>query len=95
MPLNLRHQTAAEFGARFWLAVRSAQQDRDKARLHRLVWWLLTSIAAGDITDSGARATFNTAFDRSLTAAQWTNFKTSKLQPMADRYAALVSEPDL
>lgn len=95
MALALAHQTAAEFAARFWQSVLFAQQFGDKQRLHRLVWWLLQRIAAGDITDAGARTTFNSAFGRSLTAAQWTTFKSSRLQPIADRYAALISEGEL
>lgn len=95
MALNLAHQTDAEFAARFWAAVLDAQQSGNKTRLHRLIWWLLQRIAAGDITDAGARVTFNTAFGRSLSAAQWTTFKTSRLQPIADRYAAVLAEEAL
>lgn len=95
MALVLNHQTAAEFAARFWSSVLEAQRSADKVRLHRLVWWLLQRIAAGDITDAGARTTFNTAFNRALTAAQWNTFKSSRLQPIADRYAATLAEADL
>ncbi|MCM2311329.1 MAG: hypothetical protein NDI84_08000 [Steroidobacteraceae bacterium] len=94
MALNLQHQTAAEFAARYWAMVLAAQQS-DRLRFHRLIWWLLARIAAGDITDAGARTTFNSVFGRSLTAAQWTSFKTSRLQPIADRYASYLAEPDL
>lgn len=95
MALVLSHQTAAEFAARFWASALDAQRSGDKQRLHRLIWWLLARITAGDITDAGARATFNAATGRSLTSGQWTTFKTARLQPIADRYAATLAEADL
>lgn len=66
MALTLKHQTAAEFIARFREAYRSA----DKERLARLAKWLLERIAAGDITDTQARNAFG------LTLAQWNTKKT-------------------
>lgn len=91
MALNLRHQTAAEFAARFWLRVMHAQVN-DKVRFGKLCAWLIARINAGDITDAQARNSFNSVFDRSLTAGQWTTLKTSRIQPAADRYNAMMAE---
>jgi len=66
MALNLNHQTASEFIARF----REAYRRGNKERLAKLAKWLLAKIAAGDITDTQARNAFE------LTAPQWTTKKT-------------------
>jgi len=91
LALNLQHQTAAEFAARFWLRVRRAQ-DTDKVLFGKLCAWLIARITAGDITDVQARTSFNTVFGRSLTAGQWTTLKTSRIQPAGDRYNAMRAE---
>lgn len=91
MALNLRHQTAAQFAARFWAAVRVA----DKLEFSRLMWWLTRRLVAGDLTDTQARNSFNTAFGRSLTAQQWTALRTSRITPAHDRYAAILAEGEL
>jgi hypothetical protein len=95
MALNLSHQTGAEFALRFWARVQRARRQGDQAEYHRLIQWLLAKIAAADITDAQARTAFNSAFGRALTAAQWTTLKTSRLQPMATRHAAMLAEGDL
>ncbi len=94
MALNLKHQTAAEFALRFWTKVQQAQRE-DKVLFGKLCAWLMEKIAAGDITDAQARTTFNTVFGRSLTSVQWTALKTSRLQPAADRYNAMLAEGSL
>ena len=66
MALLLKHQTAAQFIARF----REAYRNADRERLVQLARFILARIAAGDITDAQCRNAFN------LTAAQWTNLKT-------------------
>lgn len=91
MALNLRHQTAGEFAARFWARVRQA----DKIEFARLMWWLTRRLVAGDITDAQARNSFNAAFNRSLTAQQWTNLRASRITPAHDRYAAILAEGEL
>lgn len=93
--LTLVYQTAAEFAARFWAKVRNTYQGGDKITFARLIWWLIERINDGSITDAGARTTFNTAYNRSLTAGQWTTFKTDTLTPIHDRWAALQSQADL
>lgn len=93
MALTLREQTTAQFAGRFFRDLAAARGN--KLELHRRVWVLLERIAAGDVTDAQARAAFNAEFGRSLTALQWTTFKTSKLQPMHDRYAQMMAEADL
>lgn len=91
MALNLRHQTAAEFAARFWSRVRAA----DKIEFARLMWWLTRRLVAGDLTDAQARSSFNAAFGRSLTAQQWTTLRANRITPAHDRYAAMLAEGDL
>lgn len=92
MALNLQHQTAAEFAARFWAAVQKAYQDGDKSQYGRLLYWLERKLVAGDITDTQARNSFNVAFSRTLNAAQWTTLRTSRIKIAHDRYAAMLSE---
>ena len=91
MALNLRHQTPAQFAAKFWERVRAA----DKLEFSRLMYWLTRRIVAGDLTDLQARNSFNTAFGRSLTAQQWTTLRASRITPAHDRYAAMLAEGDL
>ena len=94
MALNLQHQTAAEFANRFWAAVQAAR-GRDQIEYGRLLWWLTRKLVAGDLTDTQARNSFNTAFNRSLTAGQWTTLRGSRITPAHDRYAAMLAEGDL
>jgi len=91
MALNLRHQTAAEFAARFWARVRAA----DKLEFTRLMYWLTRRLVAGDLTDTQARNSFNTAFGRNLNATQWTNLRNNRITPAHDRYAAMLAEGEL
>jgi len=91
MALNLRHQTPAQFAARFWAAVRAA----DKLEFSRLMYWLTRRLVAGDLTDTQARNSFNAAFGRSLTAQQWTTLRANRITPAHDRYAAILAEGDL
>ena len=91
MALNLRHQSPAEFAARFWERARAA----DKLEFSRLMYWLTRRLVAGDLTDTQARNSFNTAFGRSLTAQQWTNLRASRITPAHDRYAAILAEGEL
>ena len=95
MALNLRHQTASEFAARFWQAVRAVRAAGNQIEYTRLMYWLERRLVAGDITDLGARTTFNTAFGRNLNATQWTTLRTSRIKAAHDRYAAMLAEADL
>ena len=95
MALNLQHQTAAEFAARFWRAVRAAYASGDKIPFCRLLYWLERRLVAGDITDTGARTTYNDAFGKALTAGQWTTLRTNRIKPAHDRYAAMLAEGEL
>ena len=95
MPMSLSHQTAAEFSARFWKRVIEAKQASNQVVYCRLLHWLTEKLIAGDITDAQARASFNAAFGRALTAGQWTTLRTSKITPAHDRYAAMLAEGDL
>jgi hypothetical protein len=91
MALNLRHQTAAQFAARFWERVRAA----DRLEFTRLMYWLTRRLVAGDLTDTQARNSFNAAFGRSLTAGQWTTLRSNRITPAHDRYAAMLAEGEL
>lgn len=93
-PFALKYQSAGEFGARFWRRVQQAQ-GQDRLRFARLVWWLIERINAGDITDAGARASYNAAFGRALTLPEWAALKATRLTPIHDRYAALDAEGSL
>lgn len=92
MALNLRHQTAAEFAARFWARLQAAYQAGDKLTYHRMVWWIWTRVQAGDLTSDQVRQSFNAAFNRSLNTAQWNSLVTTRFVPMKDRYLALLAE---
>lgn len=91
MALNLRHQSAAQFAAKFWARVQAA----DKLEFAKLMYWLTRRIVAGDLTDAQARVSFNTAFNRTLTAGQWTTLRSSRITPAHDRYAAMLAEGEL
>ena len=78
MPIALKHQTAAQFIARFREAYRSA----DKERLAQLCKWLLARIAAGDITDTQARNAFG------MTVNQW-NTKKTQMTDLVAKYDAV------
>jgi hypothetical protein len=88
MALNLRHQTPAQFAARFWARAR----DADRVEFSRLMYWLTRRLVAGDLTDTQARNSFNTAFGRSLTAQQWTTLRANRITPAHDRWAAILAE---
>ena len=92
MALNLRHQTAGQFAARFWGRLQDAYQRGDKLTYHRMVWWLWARIQAGDLTSDQVRLSFNAAFNRTLTTPQWNSLVTTRLVPIKDRYLALLAE---
>lgn len=95
MALNLKHQTPAEFATRFWAKLRTAYQNGDKLTYHRMVWWIWARVQAGDLTNDQVRVSFNNAYGRNLTVAQWNSFVTSRLIPIKDRYLAMLAEGDL
>jgi hypothetical protein len=92
MALNLQHQTPEQFALRFWNRLRAAFESGDKERYHRMVWWLWQRIQDGDLTSAQARLSYNQAFNKSLTALQWTNTVVPKLTAAKDRYAAWLAE---
>lgn len=95
MAIELKHQTAAQFAARFWQRVQRAYAAGDKYEWHRLIWWLWRRVTDGDITNDGARLSFNDAFGRSLNSTQWDAFVQTKLVPIKDRYLVMLAEEDL
>ena len=107
MALTLRHQTAAQFAARFWAKLRAlyvastasglsdSAKTEAKTEYSRMIWWLYGKVQAGDLTTNDVRLSFNAAYGRSLTLAQWNTFVTSTLKPIRDRYQAMLDEADL
>ena len=91
MALDLKHQTAEQFAARYWQRVRDAYRAGDKLRYHFLIWWLWDKIQAGDITSNQARLSFNAAYGKALTVTQWQTFVADKLLPIKDRYLAFLA----
>jgi hypothetical protein len=66
MALLLKHQTAEQFVAR----VRSAYRNSERERLITIARWILSALAAGDITDQQCRTAFG------LNVTQWNAIKT-------------------
>jgi hypothetical protein len=66
MALLLKHQTAAQFIARF----REAYRNSDRERVIQLARFIISRIQAGDITDAQARNAFG------LNTTQWNALKT-------------------
>lgn len=92
MALNLRHQTAAQFAARFWRRLQAAFDAGDKLAYHRMVWWIWARIQAGDLTSDQVRQSYNAFFGRSLTLAQWNSLVSTRFIPIKDRYLALLAD---
>lgn len=95
MALDLKHQTAAQFAARFWARVRAAKERGDQWEFARLVTWVWQRVQAGDLTNDQVRVSFNNAYGKSLTLAQWNTLVTTRLVPIKDRYLAMIAEADL
>lgn len=95
MAIDLRHQTAAQFANRFWKKLRAAYAAGDKITYGRMIWWLYGRAVAGDLTTNDVRLSFNSAYGRSLSIAQWNTFVTNTLKPIRDRYQAMIDEADL
>lgn len=92
MPLELKHQTAAQFAARFWRNLEEAYRAGDKLKYHLMIWWLWTRIQAGDLTSNDVRLSYNAHFGKSLNATQWNNLVTTRFVPIKDRYLAFLAE---
>ena len=95
MALLLKHQTQAEFAARFWSRLRDAFQRGDKFEFSRLIWWIWNQIQLGNLTSDQVRLSFNAAYGRSLNTTQWNNLVTTRFIPAKDRYLAMLAETDL
>jgi hypothetical protein len=92
MALDLKHQTAAQFAARFWAKLKAAYQAGDKYTYHRMVWWIWARVQANDLTNDQVRQSFNAAYGRSLNTTQWNNLVQSRFIPIKDRYLAMLAE---
>jgi hypothetical protein len=95
MALSLKYQTAQEFAARFWARLKAAYQAGDRLTYHRMVYWIWARVQDGSLTNDAVRQSFNAAYGRSLTLAQWNSFVSSRLVPIKDRYLAFLAEGDL
>lgn len=92
MALNLQHQTAAQFAARYWATLRAAYEADDRLKYHKMVWWIWARIQAGDLTSDQVRLSYNAYFGKSLSVAQWNTLVTTRFIPIKDRYLAWLSE---
>ena len=95
MALNLKHQTAAQFAARFWRRLDNAMQSDDKLTYHRMVWWIWTKVQDGSFTNDQVRQSYNAHHNRNLTLAQWNTIVTNRMIPIKDRYVAFLAESQL
>ena len=92
MPLELTHQTAAQFAARYWKNLKAAYDNGDKFKYHYMVWWIWTKIQAGDLTSDQVRLSYNAYFGKSLNTTQWNTLVTNRFIPIKDRYLAWLAE---
>jgi hypothetical protein len=95
MALDLKHQTASEFAARFWAKLKAAYQAGDKLTYHRMIWWIWSKVQSGDLTNDQVRLSYNNAYGKSLNATQWNSFVAARLVPIKDRYLAFLAEAGL
>lgn len=79
-PGPLDHQTGAEFADK----LRAEYRTSSRERVCYLAWWLLRRINEGTFTDAQVRNAFG------MTVVQYNTFKTNKLIPMHDHWAAVI-----
>ena len=77
----LKHQTGAQFAARF----RARYKDASRVECAKLAKWILDRIDAGDFTDAAVRNAFG------LTVTQWNTLKANKLTPQRTAYNAVLA----
>jgi hypothetical protein len=80
-PGPLEHQTAAQFADKLRFEYRESVRER----VCYLAWWLLRRINEGSFTDAQVRNAFG------MTAQQYGTFKTNKLEPFHDHWAAVLT----
>jgi hypothetical protein len=80
LPLNLQHQTAAQFAQRF----RERYRSSNRAECAALAYWLIERINAGDFTDTQVRNAFG------LTVPQYTTLK-AKMTTLHDNWVAVLA----
>ena len=79
MPLALKHQTPAQFVARF----RERYRNAEKEEYAKMAAWLYDKYQAGDITATQIRNAFNLN-----TTAKWDTFR-NKILALRDQYLAI------
>jgi hypothetical protein len=77
----LEHQTAAQFADKLRFEYRESMRER----VCYLAWWLLRRINEGSFTDAQVRNAFG------MTTQQYGTFKTNKLEPFHDHWAAVLT----
>lgn len=86
MALRLRHQTKVQFLRR----LRGRYRDAVRLEACRLAWRMLKFLDDGDVTMAQMRSAWNMATD-----AEWIAKRTTKLQPRADKWAAVLAAQSL
>jgi len=79
--LVLSHQTAAQLASK----VRERYRTASREQLAQLAWWLIKMINAGFLTDAQVRTAFG------MTTPVFTTFKSTKLVPAHDAWAAVLA----
>ena len=80
MALNLKHQTRAQFAAKF----RAAYKTAKGAEAAKLAAWLIGKIESGDFTDAQVQSAFG------LTAPQYAAQK-ARMTTVRDQYNAVIA----
>lgn len=92
MAITFKHQTNAQFAARFWRKLQDALESGNKLEFCRLIWWIYQRIQAGDFTSNEVRLSYNAFFGKSLNTAQWNTLVTTRFAPARDRWQAILDE---
>ena len=92
MSLNLRHQTAAEFAARYWRTLQEEYAAKMHFRYHYMIWWIWNQIQLGNLTSDQVRQSYNAYFNKTLNTTQWNSLVTTRFIPIKDRYLSMLAE---
>ncbi len=95
MALAFKHQTAAQFAARFWRRLQAAFDAGNKPEFCRLVWWIYQRIQAGDLTSDQVRLSYNSFYGKSLNTTQWNTLVTNQFVPAKNRWQEILDEAQI
>jgi hypothetical protein len=90
--LILKHQTPAQFAARFWRKLQYEYDIKNKPEYCRLIWLIYKRIQAGDMTSNEVRLSYNNFYGKSLNTTQWNAYVTDRFIPAKDRWQAILDE---